>query len=287
MPAIPPRGDAASSDSRKTSTKHVCEDVPLPLTRLEIRDLSGEGAKLFLHTVDAPSILNNAIKTVHAILTPMRLDTPNVRSITLILRDFAGVAYTTGKDIDFEHKEIHFSTEYIESIDPERLKDEITGVLVHEMVHVWQWNGEHSCNGGLIEGIADWVRLKAGLAPPHWRKRCEGCEWDAGYDVTGFFLASLEGEFGKDVVVRMNQQLRHRYVEEEFWREISGGKDVKILWDKYTLSQSEQENRDREEEQRDGEEKQENGEKNQDADRKLPFRKPESPIGSSKDDSPA
>ena len=87
----------------------------------------------------------------------------------------SGVAYTCGKDFDFEHKEIHFSTDYIEGIDAKLLRREITGVIVHRMVHCWQFNGKHSCNAGLIEGIADWVRLKAGLGPPHWRGGCK--EW--------------------------------------------------------------------------------------------------------------
>ena len=88
-----------------------------------------------------------------------------MRSITLILRNFDKIAYTTGKGIHFEHKEVHFSTGYIESIPEniERIKQEITGLLIHEMVHELQWNGQHRCNGGLIEGVVDWVRLKAGL----------------------------------------------------------------------------------------------------------------------------
>jgi hypothetical protein len=47
-----------------------------------------------------------------------------------------GVAYTTGSDLDIDHKEIHFSLDYIhKAISPSRKKDEIMGVLTHEMVH--------------------------------------------------------------------------------------------------------------------------------------------------------
>lgn len=49
------------------------------------------------------------------------------------------------------------------------IESEIKGVLVHEMVHTMQFNGKGTCPGGLIEGIADWVRLRAGLSPPHWK----------------------------------------------------------------------------------------------------------------------
>ena len=55
-------------------------------------------------------------------------------------------------------------------------------------VHTWQWNGNgQSTPGGLIEGIADYVRLKAGYAPSHWVKPGQGDRWDQGYDVTALF----------------------------------------------------------------------------------------------------
>ncbi|EOY18815.1 Uncharacterized protein TCM_043303 [Theobroma cacao] len=48
------------------------------------------------------------------------------------------------------------------------VKREFTGIIVHEADHVEQWNGNGQTLGGLIEGIADYIRLKAGYAPPHW-----------------------------------------------------------------------------------------------------------------------
>ena len=44
-----------------------------------------------------------------------------------------------------------------------------------------------TCPGGLIEGIADWVRLRAGLGAKHWKQEADG-KWDAGYQHTGYFL---------------------------------------------------------------------------------------------------
>ena len=52
-----------------------------------------------------------------------------------------GVAYTTGNWLDRENKEIHVSADYVQRQSSERVRDEIRGVLVHEMVHVWQYNG--------------------------------------------------------------------------------------------------------------------------------------------------
>ena len=61
-----------------------------------------------------------------------------------------GVAHTLGSNI---YKEIHFSLDYIHRTPP-RAKHQIHGVLVHEMVHCYQYNGKGKAPGGLIEGVA-------------------------------------------------------------------------------------------------------------------------------------
>ena len=145
-----------------------------------------------------------------------------------------GVAYTTGLEIDDEHKEIHFSLDYINTLSSAtaaRKRDEMFGVLVHETVHVWQWNGQGTAPGGLIEGMADFVRLKAGLAPPHWT-RAPGKTWDAGYAATAYFLAWLEERVGAGVVRRMNHALKHTYDEDVFWNAVCG-ESIGDLWEQY------------------------------------------------------
>ncbi|KAF2010327.1 BSP-domain-containing protein [Aaosphaeria arxii CBS 175.79] len=208
-----------------------------PILRLELRDLSSPGTQSFLRLLHASTALQEAVNTVLHCLYAHRPAhcIPPTRSVTLILRSMGGVAYTTGLDIDDDHKEIHFSTDYIESIPEGKLKEEMRGVIVHEMVHCWQWNALGTAPGGLIEGIADWVRLKAGLGPPHWRRHADG-NWDSGYERTGYFLEWLEGKYGEDVVRRINEELQHcRYEEEDFWSKCCG-KHVKSLWEEYRES---------------------------------------------------
>ena len=143
-----------------------------------------------------------------------------------------GVAYTTGSDLDEDHKEIHFSLDYINRIPSQRQKDEIQGVLVHEMVHCWQWNAAGTAPGGLIEGIADFVRLKAGFSPPHWEKKGGG-QWDAGYQHTGYFLEWIENTYGGGGVRKINNALKEKiYEEDEFWEQLFG-KKVDSLWKEY------------------------------------------------------
>ena len=151
----------------------------------------------------------------------------------------SGVAYTTGSDLDGDHKEIHFSLDYINGIPSARQKDEIQGVLVHEMVHCWQWNAKGTAPVGLIEGIADFVRLKAGLSPPQWKKEGGG-QWDAGYQHTGYFLEWIESTCGGGSVRKINHALKDtKYEEDVFWEQLFG-KKVSLLWKEYEGSLDEE-----------------------------------------------
>ncbi|XP_075095309.1 uncharacterized protein LOC142173587 [Nicotiana tabacum] len=133
-----------------------------------------------------------------------------------------GVAYAS-------NNEIHISARYIQSYSG-NVKREITGVLYHESTHIWQWNGNGRAPGGLIEGIADYVRLKAGFAPSHWVKPGQGDRWDQGYDVTARFLDycnSLRNGF----VAQLNKKMRNGY-SNPFFVDLLG-KTVDQLWRDY------------------------------------------------------
>ncbi|KAI1855882.1 hypothetical protein JX265_012145 [Neoarthrinium moseri] len=209
---------------------------PVPKLRLEIRDLNHAGAGIFLHAINAASVfaacVQDVLQKLYVSPAHPHLRSPPTRSVTLILRDMGGVAYTTGTDLDDDHKEIHLSLRYVAGLPKERHTHEITGVLTHELVHCYQWTGQGQAPGGLIEGIADWVRLRCELAPPHW-KRETGGRWDGGYQHTAYFLAYLEGRFGEDTVRRVNESLRTtKYEEKRFWTELLG-RPVEQLWEDY------------------------------------------------------
>jgi hypothetical protein len=95
-----------------------------------------------------------------------------------------------------------------------------------------QWAAKGTCPGGLIEGIADWVRLRSDFIPPHWKQESGG-DWDAGYQHTGYFLDYLEKRFGDGTVVKINERLRDRaYDEDDFWK-VCCGHHIKKLWKEY------------------------------------------------------
>ncbi len=221
---------------------HPKPSFPTPRLRLKVQDLSHPGAEVFFANSNPTNALSKASGAVLSTLygpTKLNQYIPSTRSVTLILRSMDGVAYTTGKDTDDDHKEIHFSLNYIHEVSrrlpqPGQSGAEIQGVLVHEMVHCWQWNGLGTAPGGLIEGIADFVRLKSGLSPPHWKKGGEN--WDAGYQVTAYFLEWIEDRMGIDSVRKINQALQaEKYEEHVFWENLFGRK-VGDMWNDYLRS---------------------------------------------------
>ncbi|XP_024165864.1 uncharacterized protein LOC112172660 [Rosa chinensis] len=149
-------------------------------------------------------------------------DRKSVAKVSLFIDNMDGVAYAS-------NNEIHVSASYIAGYSGD-VKKEITGVLYHESTHIWQWNGNGQAPGGLIEGIADFVRLRAGYAPSHWVQPGEGDRWDQGYDVTARFLdycTSLKDGF----VAELNNKLKTGYSVNYFVDIL--GKNVDQLWADY------------------------------------------------------
>ncbi|KAJ0077024.1 hypothetical protein Patl1_35398 [Pistacia atlantica] len=149
-------------------------------------------------------------------------DRKSVEKVSLFIDNMDGVAYAS-------NNEIHVSANYIGGYSGD-VKGEISGVLYHEMTHIWQWNGNGQTPGGLIEGIADYVRLKANYAPSHWVQAGEGNKWDQGYDVTARFLDYLNS-LRNGFVAELNTKMRSGYNESYFVDLL--GKTVDQLWSEY------------------------------------------------------
>uniref|UniRef100_A0A251V5C1 Plant basic secretory protein (BSP) family protein n=1 Tax=Helianthus annuus TaxID=4232 RepID=A0A251V5C1_HELAN len=128
-------------------------------------------------------------------------DRKNVASVSVFIDDMDGVAYAS-------NNEIHVSARYIQGYSGE-VKTEITG---------------------LIEGIADYVRLKAGYAPNHWVQPGQGDRWDQGYDVTARFLDYCNG-LRDGFVAELNKKMRDGY-NDGFSVDLLG-KTVDQLWAEY------------------------------------------------------
>jgi len=254
---------------------HLPDLNPKSVLRIHFNEIGHPATAAFLSLVDSSKVLNNTIENVlRHLYQPLKEPrVPPVRSVTLVLRSMDGVAYADGLQIDQDHKEIHFSLEHIKHFidDPPRCRDEIVGVITHEMTHCYQYNSLGTAPGGLIEGIADFVRLRSGLAPPHWKRpttkslqgpngeatraprpecskdvnakepetsKVDGGKWDAGYDKTAFFLDWLDQTYGHGIIAHMNETMRTtKYEEKEFWTGLFGkDQTVDVLWKKYQQS---------------------------------------------------
>ena len=77
---------------------------------------------------------------------------------------------------------------------------------------------------------SDWVRLRSGLAPPHWRH--DGSRWDAGYDTTAYFLQWLTERYGEGVVQEINELMKDALYDESIFKTVTGRK-VNKLWKLY------------------------------------------------------
>ncbi|KAK7343492.1 hypothetical protein VNO77_12276 [Canavalia gladiata] len=152
-------------------------------------------------------------------------DRKDVQKVSLFVDEkvMDGVVAYTSND------EIHLSAAVLNGSSGD-LKTGIAGVLYHEMVHVWQWNGNGRTPSGLIEGIADFVRLKANYVPSHWVKAGEGQKWDQGYDVTARFLDYCD-TLKNGFVAQLNRFMRSDYSDQFFVQLL--GKTVHQLWQDY------------------------------------------------------
>ncbi|KAJ5950596.1 uncharacterized protein N7479_009009 [Penicillium vulpinum] len=272
---------ASSGKEKQTNLPtHPTTQIPQPKLRLHVEHLRHPASSAFLTLIpDVASTLDNALENIVKYLyTPppksgnlphrptFTPSIPPTRSVTVFLRDYSGVAYTTGTELDDAHKEIHVSLPYVQhcTSGPSAKEDplhELVGVLTHELVHCYQHTAPPSREsssediphppGGLIEGIADFVRLKAGLEPPHWNRPLSAAErppkWDAGYQHTAYFLAWIEDvKAGRGAVGMLNDRLlRVGYVGEGegedvgkqgigFWKGLFGV-GVAELWEEYGL----------------------------------------------------
>lgn len=102
---------------------------------------------------------------------------------------------------------------------------EITGVLYHESTHVWQNNnvdyGKDKFFQGAVDGVADWIRLKAGLAFAGWSPRSRGGHWYDQYTTTAYFFDWIGTKHKPNFVNMLNQKMALPW-SYDFFKQIVG-----------------------------------------------------------------
>jgi hypothetical protein len=151
-------------------------------------------------------------------------------TIRLRIYDFDGVANAGGGNINFSSRHI------ANYDDPEDALFEYVGVLIHETTHLYQYDDG---GGALVEGMADFVRIRAG----HHRmqRRNTGGAWTDPYTTSGFFFSWLAGPGGlqtdgrepadPDIGWAINQQMNDNWSEQVFVDRLD--EDVDTLWSEY------------------------------------------------------
>ena len=213
-PAEPGSGNSEAAAIKKKCTPEV----------EYINDNSAGGKKFAQHVPDAKLAMIQAAQYVCSVLYKKVSEVPPVTKVKLVLEAMDGVAYATGSATS---KELHISTNYVNGIGGD-VKLEIDGVLIHENTHVWQLSGKGS-DGGLIEGVADFVRAGGNWYPAGSRNRKGGAYNDA-YTTSAYFLGWLNSKY-PDFAHRFNLSMS-AYPGAAVFKTLTGV-DVNTLWNQY------------------------------------------------------
>jgi len=158
--------------------------------------------QFFLHCLPDPiGFLHHCVVQIISYLSPHFPQAPSYRhqSLTLILDPhYDGLAATSGG-------QLRVSLQWVDNVkksveqgrEIEDATKEFKGVLLHELTHALQHDGFGSTPSWFTESIADWIRLRNGLGPRHWKKCGEAKRekgWETGYDVGAWFLDYLVGD---------------------------------------------------------------------------------------------
>ncbi len=112
-------------------------------------------------------------------------------------------------------------------------------VVTHEVMHIVQDYKQSVGPGWLTEGIADYARYKfginneaAGWKLPDFKA---GINYTNSYRITARFLAWLEIHEKKDMVKKLDKQLRNHKYSAESWQKLTG-KTLDDLWAAYAAN---------------------------------------------------
>ncbi|MQL73349.1 hypothetical protein Taro_005690 [Colocasia esculenta] len=196
-------------------------DVRYVVTNNATNTLGGERYDSEVGADFTVQVLRNATVFVWKVFEQGPDERKDVHEVHLYVRSADGIANTDGGS------NIFVSADYIGNFSGD-VRPFLTGVLYHEVTHVWQWNGQGTAPGGLTEGIADYVMFKAGMLG--WGKPGAGSRWDEGYEVTAMFLdycASFKSSFVAD----LNKLMKDKYSDGHFQTLL--GKPLDQLWADY------------------------------------------------------
>eukprot|EP01018_Ginkgo_biloba_P009763 Gb_07741 [translate_table: standard] len=192
------------------------------------------GGKLFDSVMGkdkAITVLTEASEFVQKLLySNMQNPRKSVKKVILCIDD-----YTSGNAVS-ERNVIHVSHKYIGEYFGD-VEKEIRGLMYREMGRVWLWDGGAEAPRRLVEGMAEYVRLSAGLSSESdlWVESDNKTEdrWDAGGTKTALYLQYCES-LKSGFVADLNAEMKKGWNEDMF--EVLLGKVAARVWSTYKTS---------------------------------------------------
>ena len=179
-----------------------------------------------LHT-EIPRILQDHYPLMASVLGVEGMPLP--KSIVYAVRRSIGApAYSTGGRIVLEAE---WFTKHPGDL----------GCIIHETSHnVQAYPGSRNTPGWLVEGIADYVRYKAGVddgwsIPSRYR---EGTSYKNGYGIATAFLVYLERHYDDKLVTKLSRALKTAKYTDALFEEYTG-KPLDDLWEEYKTKSGE------------------------------------------------
>ncbi|XP_023768546.1 uncharacterized protein LOC111917119 [Lactuca sativa] len=151
-------------------------------------------------------------------------DRKPVDSVNLYITEIEGY-----EGITWGNNNINLSSSFLEGYQGDVIWG-FTSLLYHEMTHVFQWNGEGQTPEGLVEGVADYTKLRANYVSSDFAKPGDGDKWDQGYDFTARFLEYCDG-IVPDFVAKLNAMMKFAF-DVKYFEDLTG-KPVDQLWQEY------------------------------------------------------
>jgi hypothetical protein len=235
---LPPGDGDGDGDGDDDSS--ALDEVCTPSFELELTDQDPERVSMFVDAMDGdPEATAQAIgRAVCKVLYRAPEEVRDATHLTLLIEHAVGdVAWKAGDGGDIT---VMISTDHMQNVANEGrdVAEEIKGVLFHEMTHMYQHDDSDGggVDIGLIEGIADFVRISAGY-PPHRSQPNPNGNWDSGYTTTAYFLLWVDEQY-EDFVYQLNLSMSNK--DQMTWSPDSfrtiTGKSADELWSDYVDS---------------------------------------------------
>jgi hypothetical protein len=212
---IPVGAAAASTDAAPAGIQTLSVDdgkYQITIDTTETPDLTEWATK------ELAPVVKEWYPKIVAMLPSDGYEAPKKFSITFN-KNMDGVAYTAGR-------EIHGADKWFSK----NLKGEAKGAIVHEMVHVvQQYRGRRGGTrppGWLVEGIPDYIRWYKYEPQSHGAditaRGLARARFDGSYRVSANFLNYVVTKYDKDLIRKINAQLRTGSYDSAIWKTLTG-----------------------------------------------------------------